>query len=294
MDDLEHEDELVAKLAQVALENGINRSLVKRNVMTYAYSSAQFGFRNQIMEDTIRPIDTQVLTGRRESNPYSIEIEGRMDGGFKVANYLAGKIYRAVTSTVAKAEAGMAFFKQVASTLAHEGQPLVWQNPLGMPIVHKYAVWDMKRVEMFLFGNVKVGKGKEGTDGLSYIRASVRTKPTSKIDKHKARSAVAPNVIHSMDGAHLLLTVIAAKDEGYSSFALIHDSFGVHAGKTERFFTIIREAFVEMYEAYDPFEEILEAAKAVLSDKGIEKLPEVPEKGQLDLRQIIVSDYAFA
>jgi DNA-directed RNA polymerase len=294
MDDLAHKDPLTAKLAQVALENGITRSLVKRNVMTYAYSSAQFGFRNQIMEDTIRPIDTQVLTGRRESNPYSIEVDGRMDGGFKVANYLAGKIYRTVTSTVAKAEAGMSFFKQVASALAHEGQPLVWQNPLGMPIVHKYAVWDMKVVELYLFGKVKVGDSKQGQSSLGLIKSSIRTKPTSKIDKHKARSAVAPNVIHSMDGAHLLLTVLAAKDEGYSSFALIHDSFGVHAGKTERFFTIIREAFVEMYEAYDPFEEILEAAKAVLSDKGIEKLPEAPEKGQLDLRQIIEADYAFA
>jgi DNA-directed RNA polymerase len=155
-------------------------------------------------------------------------------------------------------------------------------------------VWDMKVVELYLFGKVKVGDSKQGQSSLGLIKSSIRTKPTSKIDKHKARSAVAPNVIHSMDGAHLLLTVLAAKDEGYSSFALIHDSFGVHAGKTERFFTIIREAFVEMYEAYDPFEEILEAAKAVLSDKGIEKLPEAPEKGQLDLRQIIEADYAFA
>ena len=295
--DLNHEDELTRRLAQVALNNGVNRSLVKRNVMTYAYSSAQFGFRNQIIEDTVRPQDLQVLLGKKESNPYAIEIDGKSDGGFKVANYLSGKIYRAVTRTVSKAEEGMTFFKQVAGVLAHESQPLVWTNPLGMPIMHKYAIWDVKRVELFLFNKelgVNEGKARAGASGLERIRANIATAPTSVIDKHKARSAVAPNVIHSMDGAHLLLTVLAAAEEGFSHFALIHDSFGTHAGRTSRFFQIIREAFVGMYESYDPFEEILESAKAVLSDKGIDKLPTVPMKGTLDLNNILDAEYAFA
>ena len=295
--DLNHEDELTRRLAQVAMNNGVNRSLVKRNVMTYAYSSAQFGFRNQIIEDTVRPQDLQVLLGKKESNPYAIEIDGKSDGGFKVANYLSGKIYRAVTRTVSKAEEGMTFFKQVAGVLAHESQPLVWTNPLGMPIMHKYAVWDVKRVELFLFNKelgVNEGKSRTGATGLERVRANIATSPTSIIDKQKARSAVAPNVIHSMDGAHLLLTVLAASEEGFAHFALIHDSFGTHAGRTSRFFQIIREAFVGMYESYDPFEEILESAKSALSDKGIDKLPAVPSKGTLDLNSILDAEYAFA
>jgi DNA-directed RNA polymerase, mitochondrial len=295
--DLDNSDEFIRKLAQVALDNGVTRSLVKRNVMTYAYSSAQFGFRNQIIEDTIRPMDTLVMIGKRTHNPYEIEIDGKKDGGFKVANYLAGKIYRAVTATVSKAQEGMDFFKSVAGVLAHEELPLVWTNPVGMPIMHKYSVWDVKRVELFMFDkSVKVVKAtsKEGDNTLQRIRTQIRTKPSSKIDKHKARSAVAPNVIHSMDAAHLLLTVLSAKDEGYAHFSLIHDSFGTHAGNTERFFQIIREAFVEMYEAYDPFEEILDAAKEVLSDKAIESLPKAPEKGSFDLNHILSADYAFA
>jgi DNA-directed RNA polymerase len=265
--------------------------------MTYAYSSAQFGFRNQIMEDTIRPMDTEVLTGHRDVNPFAIEKEdGSMDGGFKVANYLAGKIYRAVTRTVSKAEEGMAFFKQVAGVLAHEGQPLVWQNPLGLPVMHKYPIWEMKRVELFLVDK-EIGVsdcGDATLTGLKRIRANIRLKPSQRIDKAKARSAVAPNVIHSMDAAHLLLTVLAAKAEGYGHFALIHDSFGTHAGRLPRFSQIIREAFVEMYESYDPFEEVLEGAKAVLSDTGVAKLPNLPKRGDFDLTEVLKADYAFA
>ena len=295
--DLSSDDEFIRKLASVALENGVNRALVKRNVMTYAYSSAQFGFRNQIIEDTIRPLDTLVMIGKKTHNPYEIEVDGQKDGGFKVANYLAGKIYRSVTATVSKAQEGMDFFKAVAGVLAHEELPLVWTNPLGMPVMHKYSVWDVKKVELFLFDSVKKtthNKAKVGDTTLQRVVAHIRTKPSSKIDKHKARSAVAPNVIHSMDAAHLLLTVLASKDEGYAHFCLIHDSFGTHAGATERFFQIIREAFVEMYEAYDPFEEILDAAKEVLSDKAAESLPQAPEKGSFDLNQILSADYAFA
>jgi DNA-directed RNA polymerase len=49
-----------------------------------------------------------------------------------------------------------------------------------------------------------------------------------------------------------------------------------------------------MYESYDPFEEVLEGAKAVLSDTGIAKLPSLPKRGDFDLTEVLKADYAFA
>jgi DNA-directed RNA polymerase len=95
-----------------------------------------------------------------------------------------------------------------------------------------------------------------------------------------------------MDGAHLMLTVLEAKDAGIHSLALIHDSFGTHAGRTAEFFGIIRKAFIGMYENYDPFEEVLRSAEANLSDPS--RLPPMPEKGDLDLSVIDDALYAFA
>lgn len=299
------------EMAVRCLAIGITRNLVKRNVMTFAYSSAQFGFKQQLLDDMMKPLNDQVFLKKADSNPYAIPrldkdgvATGQLDGGFSASGYLAAKVWKAVTETVTKATEGMEFFKKVASALAHEKQPLVWTTPLGLPVMHKYSIWETKEVELALYdrsmpvvdakAHDKVVEDGENVGVLRRVRLNIRTKPTDRIDKLKARSAVAPNVIHSMDGSHLLLTVLNAQQEGMTDFALIHDSFGAHAGKTQRFFQIIRESFVEMYTDYCPFEETLAYAQSVLSDEGQDKLPELPTKGGMDLSVVLDAHYAFA
>lgn len=303
MAEMEGEAAAGNEIAKVVLKAGLTRTIVKRNVMTYAYSSEQYGFRQQQMEDTMRPINTKVLLGRLEANAYAMprEDNGQPDGGFKAAGYIAAKVYRAVTEVVSKASEGMDFFKKVAGALAHEAKPLVWVTPVGLPVVHKYCEWETKSVQLFLYDRkvpvVNAGvRDKVDEEGrvIRQVRANIRTKPLDRIDKDKARSAVAPNVIHSMDASHLMLTVLEAKAAGIQHLALIHDSFGTHAGRTAEFFALIREAFVSMYENYDPFEEVLESAKANLSEEGVAKLPALPEKGDMDLSVVREALYAFA
>jgi DNA-directed RNA polymerase len=291
-------------MAALCLKAGIDRSLVKRNVMTFAYSSEQFGFRQQLMEDLMRPLNEEVFLGLKDANPYASFRKDTtdLDGGFNASGYLAARVWKAVTATVTKATEGMDYFKKLAATLAHERLPLIWTTPLGLPVMHKYSVWETKTVKLFLYDrsmpvtnagtNDKITEDGEGV--IRRVQLNLRTKPLDRIDKDKARSAVAPNVIHSMDGSHLLLTVLNSADEGLTDFALIHDSFGTHAGKTARFFDIIRESFVEMYDNYCPFEETRDYALSVLSDEGIDKLPPLPTKGDMDLNCVLDAQYAFA
>ena len=290
------------RLSQLALDVGINRTLVKRNVMTFAYSSAQYGFRQQLLEDTMGPLNDGVLMGRLEANPWSQEREdGTDDGGFAATGYLASHIYKSVTSIVRKATEGMEFFRKVAQVLASHEKPLVWLSPVGLPVIHQYSEWDVKTVRLFLYDKavpVTEAKSNDIVEGdgsvLRMVSANIRTKPLTTLDREKQRSAVSPNVIHSMDGAHLMLTVLDAKDAGIESLALIHDSFGTHAGRTAEFSQIIRQAFVNMYANYCPFETVLEAARGALEPQYHPQLPEVPEKGDFDLETILEADYAFA
>jgi len=280
------------EVAKIVLANGVTRSLVKRNVMTFAYSSEQYGFAQQQRKDVMEPLALKVLEGKLIEHPYGA------DSGFKASLYIAKVVWRAVNEIVKDASEGMKFFQRCAQVLAHERKGLSWVTPVGLPVLHKYTEWDIKRVGLFLYDKkVPVSGAKEHdkiVDGnvLQYVRANMRMRPTEHINKDKAKSAVAPNVIHSMDAAHLMLTVIETYDYGISSFSLIHDSFGTHAGNTTRFFQIIREAFVEMYENYDPFEEVYHQTQKALEDKS--KVPEVPTRGDLDLSQVINSLYAFA
>jgi DNA-directed RNA polymerase len=279
-------------LADLWLKHGVTRSVVKRNVMTFAYSSETFGFKQQLIDDLMTPLHHQVLLGDLPEHPFG-------DQSFAAAGYLAKKVFASVNETVSKAGEGMKFLQKVAGVLAHERKPMIWTTPVGFPVIHRYSEFEIKRIELFLYDrSIKVGEGKHRvteTGGvLRRILANTRIKPKDTINKSKQKSAVAPNVIHSLDAAHLLGTVNRASAEGMNAFCMIHDSFAVHAADTERFFGIIRDEMVEMYSKHDPFSEIYSAACAALSDKGRDKLPVPPSKGSLDLDAIRSSLYCFA
>ena len=61
-----------SELAQQCLDVGITRSTVKHNVMTFAYSSEQFGFRQQLMDNLMGPLNERVFTGRLDANPFAV------------------------------------------------------------------------------------------------------------------------------------------------------------------------------------------------------------------------------
>ena len=274
-------------VAQLVLRNGINRSLIKRQVMTRFYSSEVYGFKKQIMSDTMDKLGDKIMRGELTEHPY--DIEG--DGGYACAGYLAKKVWEAISQVARDANEGMQWFQQVAGLLAHEGKPMTWTTPLGLPIVHQYNEVAVKQVKLTL-GDSEIPVLDHTP--VSRIDLSLAYPVPSRIKKSKAKSACAPNVIHSMDASHLLLTVLKAVEEGITDVLLIHDSFATNAAQTGRFFSIIREAMVEMYENYCPFETIYQEAYAALSDEGRAKLPPIPKKGSLDLNGIKDSLYAFA
>ena len=68
----------------------------------------------------------------------------------------------------------------------------------------------------------------------------------------------------------MMLPVSRLYAEGIRHFAMVHDSFGVHAGDIDLLHRVLREEFVRIY------------------------LPEPPPAGDLDIRQVIESPYFFA
>jgi DNA-directed RNA polymerase len=281
--------------ADLWLEYGIDRSVVKRNVMTFCYSSETFGFREQLMEDLMRPLSENVLRGEASHHP--LEIDG--DGGWFASLYLAKKNWAAVTSLVDRAAGGMKWLKRAAQLLAHEGKPVVWTTPTGLPCRNIYTEEDCVTISLFLFDkNLTLHENAVGKeiDGDLYrtVRAIMSERPGEVIIKSKAASTIAPNVIHSMDASHLLLTANAAVEEGIENFQFIHDSFATHAGDTEKFFWLIRETFVDMYEKLDLFGYLYELVWSDLSPEGAEKLPHPPTSGSLDMDVVRKSLYSFA
>ncbi|TFU06140.1 hypothetical protein EUV02_03765 [Polymorphobacter arshaanensis] len=290
------------QMAKICIDAGFGRPTVKRNVMTYFYGSNQFGMSGQHMEDLMRPLTKRLVLGEIDKHPYSVinEKTGLDDGGFAAAACLAKHIYKAVTTAAPRAEYAARWFQSVAAILAHEALPVVWTSPMGLPVVQLYQQYESKRVAMWLYDRavpvVTHADDKADQDGnvLTKVRTVLQTTATKLIDKSKARSAIAPNVIHSLDAAHMLRTVLMAMAKGIKSFCLIHDSFATHAGNTGKFAWTIKEAFVAQYETYCPMKAIDAYARSVLSEEGIAKLPAIEPLGTLDLNEVMGAMYAFA
>jgi DNA-directed RNA polymerase, mitochondrial len=269
-------------LAKKWLEFGIHRSTVKRNTMTYGYSSAKFGFGDQLFEDIMRPLADKVMRGEIKEHPF-----GDMAEQKQAAVYLASVNYSAVQEVISSAASGMAFFQKVAGALAHEGKPLRFTTPVGFPVIQKYTYWDVKKVKIYLHDR------EAGV--LNRTQISVREKANRRIDKKKAKAAVSPNIIHSMDSAHLLLTVLTAKQNGVNDFFLIHDSFGTTPADTDVMYQSVRATFIEIYQDYCLYKDFLKQTTAQLSIEGVEKLSiEIPPKGSLAISQIAESEYCFS
>ena len=289
-------DDFEDPIAETWLEFGITRKVVKRNVMTFAYSSEQFGFRKQLLEDLMEPLRKDVLEGLIEEHPFGD------DNGARAASYLSREVWKAVTGVVEKAAEGMKFIQNCAAVLAHERRPLIWTSPIGLPVVHHYETWDINRVRIFLYDKdimpsqaSKNSKINNDGDVYNCIMLNLRSKPTGKIDKTKQRNAAAPNFIHSLDASHLMYSVLAAhEDYGINDFMLIHDSFATHCDDTAPFGHVIRDQFVGMYEQYDVFQDLYDDCYKSVTEESAKRLTSPPLKGDLDIREVITSKYAFS
>ena len=71
----------------------------------------------------------------------------------------------------------------------------------------------------------------------------------------------------------------------FRCYAMIHDDFGTHAGKTEVLFKAIRQSFHKLYVAHDPLAEWAEQTEVSLET--------MPEKGTYNIDDIKTASYFF-
>jgi DNA-directed RNA polymerase len=131
--------------------------------------------------------------------------------------------------------------------------------------------------------------------GQFRLQPTINTLKDSGIDAHKQESGIAPNFVHSQDGSHLRMTVVYAHEKyGTESFALIHDSFGTIPADAGKLFKAVRETMVITYENNDVLADFYDQFADQLHETQLDKMPPLPKKGNLNLQDILKSDFAFA
>lgn len=270
----------VYKASEEWLRVGVNRSMTKKPVMTLPYGSSQMTCRESIFD---------YLTGLQEKADKKALASGKKLGAIHNFTNREGDLslqnavsmasmmtWQAIGEVVIAARAAMKYIKSVSNSVSDLGQPLEWTTPTGF-IVHQavFAQVENRRVDTQIMG-----------------RTSFRVyEDTKDIDKSGMASSAAPNFVHSMDASHLTLAVCSFNNHKLKSIAVIHDSFGTHAGKTELLRKLLIDSFVDMYLEHD----VIETFKTENEERILVEIEvDVPEKGDLDLEIVRSSEYCFA
>ena len=114
----------------------------------------------------------------------------------------------------------------------------------------------------------------------------------------KSENAVSPNIIHAMDATHLMKTVLMLDDNDVTDVMVVHDCFATTIDNVEVMSACVRAAFRDLYKDYCLYTDVLEQTIAQLDNPEDADLPDIPPKGsdngELDLDEVLRSDYAFS
>lgn len=237
-------------------EDVLPRSLPKRPVMTLPYGATRQSCTKYIYE-AITKIDTDKVIPA---------------GRFRASVALTPLMWSSIGEVVIAARVAMAWLQKCAGIVGKENRPLFWDTPDGFPVWQAEYKTDDIRVRTQLAGDFRIRLNP-------YI---------DEIDSRKMRSSASPNFVHSADANHLRAIGRRCEKLNITDLAFIHDDCGTHACNTDALHKIIRETFVEQYTLSDPIPDFYNFQSAL----GYE-LPEPPEKGSLDIKGVLQSEYFF-
>ena len=249
-------------------QDGITRKVCKRSVMTLAYGSKKYGFRENILSDIIKPF----ILDHPDDNPFI--------SPHQAAGYMAKLIWDAVGKTVVKAVEGMAWLQEVAQLICKDNHVVTWTTPNGLPVQQNYMILDQKVVSL------RFNKAR--------VRFYTQVEREGEVDTRKQAQGIAPNFIHSMDAAHLQRVVKAEYEKGNRNFMMIHDSFGTDAAHAGQLFKTIREEFIGLYKGQNHLDTFLSQVSYLIADEDMNKIPNLPSFGKLGLDKVAESNYCFA
>jgi DNA-directed RNA polymerase len=262
--------ELEAALRDVSLD----RKAMKRPQMTDGYNSTTYGKAQQFeseFADRGQMVEWKYLRGLAE-----------------VTEDVIAKHFREV-------QEAKDFLRRCAEVLADRGLSLQWTTPSGWPWANRYNKLKTKRIRSLFSGicvQTRIGDGYE---------PGIRTK--------KAKNAAAPNVVHALDAAHLVLIVNACAADDIKNIMTVHDCFCFLAPQANQGKEVFRQELKRMYEEHDPLTEMRESvlrllatstaprkgrrvAKALGVAAAADLLGKEPERGPFDLEEILSAVYA--
>ena len=253
----------------------VNRKLTKRPTMTFGYGSKKYGFQSQLIK-YLQELDNWRDIREKFSKPEGEKVLNQVPAA---CGYMSGLIWEALAEIVVAASQGMVWMQNAARLITKNKQCVSWKVPgTGFPVRQEYFKYTKRQ-------------------GVNTLLAGKAFKPcvyedSVNPDPVKQANAVAPNVVHSLDAAALMMTVDTASASGLDHFGMVHDSYATLAADCPVLAYCTRQAFYALYASQDVVTGL--ATELMTQVKDFEEFPLPPAKGRLDLGGVLVSDYFFS
>jgi DNA-directed RNA polymerase len=191
----------------------------------------------------------------------------------KCAMYLAKLLVACIPKVAVEAGHIMEWLREVAGIIAKANRGMTWITPIGFVVIHENR--EPKEVRLATADHrIKV----------------YRDDDKRKIDVRKQVDGIVAHLVHSMDAAHMMQTINRLYAEGLRHFAMVHDGYGVHACDVDLLNRVLREEFVRIY-SEPVLQNFLDQQRK--AHPGL-SLPDPPQRGNLDILQVLSSPYFFA
>jgi DNA-directed RNA polymerase len=252
---------LAVEWYQKMAEPSARRGVVKRAVMTVPYGVTERGIADFMVNDG--------------------HVDG-MEQEWESAKYMRDLIWAAIQGIMPAGKRLQEWFSTCAQIVAEAGMPLQWDTPAGLKVTQAYRNLIEKRVQTLNTRFVVYAEPEENEDKDTFVnRVGMNVK--------KMGTSAPPNVVHSLDAAHMQITVVRMGETGIRDFSMIHDSFGCPFANVGTMRDILRQSAVDMYR-----EDYLMAWKRSVEGYSGVQLPNPPERGEFDITEILTSEFFFS
>ena len=234
-------------------DKGIDRVVTKRSTMCDAYGLTFYGIQRYLKEE-----------GHLDWVPHE-----KKNGAIVE---MARAIKASLDLSLKEPNKGKKYLREITAKANECNKHLSWTTPSGFKVTHFYNKVYTRRSLAKLFNNKEL---------IFYVR-------TEDVHSRHAILAIAPNYIHSLDAAHMFMTVYGMLNVGITQFSMIHDSFGCNPNMVDKMRIILKNKFYEIHK-----DNQLERFKKEIEGYLGVNLPDVPTRGVLDIEGVLDSEYMF-
>ena len=246
------------------LKYGIDRSFMKRAVMSVPYGASYYTISTMFQETFYKAyIDGEEMPFGGQLRAHSIA--------------LASVTWKAIHKKMPNILELMDWMKNSIRPAINNNVEVSWVTPLGLRVYQGYRQTIRRRVTTAI--GKKVHK-------QAYFRD-----PLDNLSPRDNLKAIVPNFIHSLDGSVMLGTTNMMKAEGVNSLAMIHDSFATHACDAPALAAGLREVTIKVF-SNNLLEMFDTEIQSVYDDKTSDRQAP-PISGELDITQLKESLYFF-